>query len=315
MSDGLEYDGEVAAEGGAAPVPPAPPPSDRTRVRRLPKRGRYDRASLDAVLDAGVIAHVGWTGEDGQPYATPTIAWRVGDRLYWHGSSASRMLRQSQGIPVCVTVTLLDGYVMARSGFNHSVNFRSAMVLGTAHLVTDPAEVDTTLEAFIEGLYPGRWAQLRPMTPSERKATTVLWMDLNEASAKVRAEENHDDEGDETWPAWGGVIPLRIVADEPQPDPHVPVDIAPPAFRLPGTRRQAARKDEAARALGGADLRPAVARRHDRESPREAARVRLAHGALPRPPTGPLPARRTRRSSSPRPTGTRPARPPREPRA
>ena len=213
----------------------ARPATDRTRVRRLPKRGRYDRASLDAVLDAGVIAHVGWTGDDGQPYATPTIAWRLGDRLYWHGSSASRMLRQSQGIPVCVTVTLLDGYVLARSGFNHSVNFRSAMVLGTAHLVTDPDEVDATLEAFIEGLYPGRWAQLRPMTPSERKATTVLWMDLTEASAKVRAEENHDD-GDESWPAWGGVIPLRVVAGGPEPDPHVPPDMALPTFRLPGTR-------------------------------------------------------------------------------
>jgi nitroimidazol reductase NimA-like FMN-containing flavoprotein (pyridoxamine 5'-phosphate oxidase superfamily) len=245
VSDGLEYDGEIGDQGDTSA--PAPPPTDRTRVRRLPKRGRYDRASLDAVLDAGIIAHVGWTGEDGQPYATPTIAWRVGDRLYWHGSSASRMLRRTQGIPVCVTVTLLDGYVMARSGFNHSVNFRSAMVLGTAHLVTDPVEVEATLEAFIEGLYPGRWAQLRPMTPSERKATTVLWMDLTEASAKIRAEENHDDDGDETWPAWGGVIPLRVVADEPEPDPHVPVDIAPPAFRLPGVRREAAQGRQAGR--------------------------------------------------------------------
>jgi len=239
MSDGLEYDGEVAAdEDRGAPVAPAEPPSDRTRVRRLPKRGRYDRASVDAILDAGVMAHVGWTGEDGQPYATPTIAWRVGDRLYWHGSSASGMLRATDGRAVCVTVTLLDGYVMARSGFNHSVNFRSVMVLGTAHLVTDPAEVDATLEAFIESLYPGRWSELRPMTPSERKATKVLWMDLGEASAKVRAEENHDDDGDETWPAWGGVIPLRVVAGEPEPDPHVPARILPPAFRLPGDRRR-----------------------------------------------------------------------------
>jgi uncharacterized protein len=218
-------------------VPPATaPPSDRTRVRRLPKRGRYDRASLDAVLDAGVIAHVGWTGDDGQPYATPTIAWRVGDRLYWHGSSASRMLRGTAGRAVCVTVTLLDGYVLARSGFNHSVNFRSAMVLGTANLVTDPAEVDATLEAFIEGLYPGRWAELRPMTAKERKATTVLWMDLTEASAKVRAEENHDDDGDESWPTWGGVIPLRVVAGEPEPDPFVRAGASAPAIRLPGVR-------------------------------------------------------------------------------
>ncbi len=229
--DEVEYADEATTADDTAA---ARPPSDRTRVRRLPKRGRYDRASLDAVLDAGVIAHVGWTGDDGQPYATPTIAWRVGDRLYWHGSSASRMLRATVRRPVCVTVTLLDGYVLARSGFNHSVNFRSAMVLGTANLVSDADEVDATLEAFIEGLYPGRWAGLRPMTPKERKATTLLWMDLTEASAKVRAEENHDDPGDETWPTWAGVIPLRVVAGEPEPDPFVAPGLVPPRVRVPG---------------------------------------------------------------------------------
>ena len=229
---------EAAAENedapGASDAPATPPPSDRTRVRRLPKRGRYDHETVNAIIDAGVIAHVGWTGDDGQPYATPTIAWRVGERLYWHGSTASRMLRATDGQAVCVTVTHLDGYVLARSGFNHSVNFRSAMILGTAHVVTDPAEVDATLEVFIEGLYPGRWAQLRPLSPKERKATTVLWMDLAEASAKVRAEENHDDPGDETWPAWGGIIPLRMVAGAPEPDRFVPAGTPPPAFRLPG---------------------------------------------------------------------------------
>jgi nitroimidazol reductase NimA-like FMN-containing flavoprotein (pyridoxamine 5'-phosphate oxidase superfamily) len=131
-------------------------------------------------------------------------------------------------------VTHLDGYVLARSGFHHSVNFRSAMVLGTAHLVTDPAEVDATLETFIDGLYPGRWATLRPMTAKERKATTVMWMDLAEASAKLRAEENHDDPEDESWPAWGGVIPLRTVTGVPEPDQFVPADMPPPAVRLPG---------------------------------------------------------------------------------
>ena len=229
---------EYPADDAAPATDEAPrPATDRTRVRRLPKRGRYDRATLDAILDAGVIAHVGWTGEDGQPYATPTIAWRHGDRLYWHGSSASRMLRATDGVPVCVTVTLLDGYVLARSGFNHSVNFRSAMVLGTAHVVTDPAEVDATLEAFIEGLYPGRWAALRPMTAKERKATTVLWVDLTEASAKIRAEENHDDPGDETWPTWAGVIPLRVVAGDPEPDAFVAADASAPPIRLPGEPR------------------------------------------------------------------------------
>lgn len=198
----------------------APAPSDRTRVRRLPKRGRYDRETVDAILDAGVVAHVGWV-EDGQPYATPTIAWRMGDRLYWHGSSASRMLRATDGKPVCVTVTHLDGLVLARSGFNHSVNYRSAMVLGVAHRVTDEAEADEALGAFVDHLYPGRWASLRPMTAKERKATAVMWVDLDEASAKVRDDVNHDDPGDETWPVWAGVIPLQTALGAPEPDPYV----------------------------------------------------------------------------------------------
>jgi uncharacterized protein len=207
-------------------------PSDRTRVRRLPKRGRYDRATIDAILDDAIVGHVAWA-LDGQPYATPTAVWRQGDRLYWHGSAASRMLRATDGQAVCVTVTHLDGLVLARSGFNHSVNYRSVMVLGTAHLVTDAAEVDGALDAFIEHLYPGRAAGLRPMTAQERKATSVMWIDLSEASAKLRADVNHDDEGDETWPAWGGVIPVRMVRDEPEPDGLVPPGMPDPAVRLP----------------------------------------------------------------------------------
>ena len=208
------------------------PPSDRTRVRRLPGRGRYDRATIDAILDEAIVGHVAWT-LDGQPYATPTAVWRQGDRLYWHGSAASRMLRATDGQPACVTVTHLDGLVLARSGFHHSVNYRSAMVLGTAHLVTGEAEVDASLEAFIEHLYPGRWQELRPMTARERKATSVMWMDLSEASAKVRSDVNHDDEGDETWPAWGGVIPVRMVRGEPEPDELVSGDVLAPEARLP----------------------------------------------------------------------------------
>jgi nitroimidazol reductase NimA-like FMN-containing flavoprotein (pyridoxamine 5'-phosphate oxidase superfamily) len=210
----------------------AAPPSGRTRVRRLPKRARYDRATIDAILDAAIVGHVAWT-LDGQPYATPTSVWRQGDRLYWHGSAASRMLRATDGQPVCVTVTHLDGLVLARSGFNHSVNYRSVMVLGTARLVTDETEVDASLEAFIEHLYPGRWPELRPMTAKERKATSVMWMDLSEASAKVRADVNHDDEGDETWPAWGGVIPVRSICGEPQPDGFVAPGTPLPEVRLP----------------------------------------------------------------------------------
>ena len=220
----------------AEPQAGSPPPSDRTRVRRLPRRGRYDRATIDAILDQAIVAHVGWTGEDGQPYATPTIAWRVGDRLYWHGSSASRMLRATDGRPVCVTMTHLDGLVLARSGFNHSVNFRSAMVLGTAHLATDPAEAESALAAFVDHLYPGRWATLRPMTAKERKATAVMWMDLDEASAKVRDDVNHDEPGDESWPAWAGVIPLHTAAGRPEPDPFVADGMSAPSVAVPRLR-------------------------------------------------------------------------------
>jgi uncharacterized protein len=221
-----EYPGEDLEEVAAKP------PSDRTRVKRLPKRGRYDRASIDAILDDAIVGHVAWVHE-GQPYATPTAVWRQGDRLYWHGSSASRMLRSTNGQPVCVTVTLLDGLVLARSGFNHSVNFRCVMALGTAHLVTDPEEASQALDAFIEHVYPGRAAELRPMTPKEKKATTVLCMDLTEASAKVRDDINHDDPGDETWPTWAGVIPVRHVRGTPEPDEFVAPGAAAPEPRLP----------------------------------------------------------------------------------
>jgi uncharacterized protein len=209
-------------------------PSPRARVGRKPERGRYDRATIDAILDAAIVGHVGWV-LDGQPYVTPTAVWRQGDRLFWHGSAASRMLRATGGgAPVCVTVTHLDGLVLARSGFDHSVNYRSVMVLGPAHRVTDPGEVDAALEAFVEHLYPGRWAELRPMTAKERKATAVLWIDLAEASAKIRDDVAHDEPGDESWPAWAGVIPLRVLAGEPEPDPGVPAGMRLPVARIPG---------------------------------------------------------------------------------
>jgi nitroimidazol reductase NimA-like FMN-containing flavoprotein (pyridoxamine 5'-phosphate oxidase superfamily) len=210
----------------------ASPPTDRTRVRRLPKRGQYDRTTIEAILDEAIVGHVAWT-LDGQPYATPTNVWRQGDRLFWHGSAASRMLRATDEQPVCVTVTHLDGFVLARSGFNHSVNYRSVMILGTAHLVTDEAEVDAALDAFIDHLFPGRAATLRPMTAKERRATSVMWIDLAEASAKVRSDVNHDGEDDETWPAWGGVVPVRMVRGAPEPDEFVADGTAPPEVRLP----------------------------------------------------------------------------------
>jgi nitroimidazol reductase NimA-like FMN-containing flavoprotein (pyridoxamine 5'-phosphate oxidase superfamily) len=208
------------------------PPSDRVRVRRKPKRGRYDRATIDAILDAAITGTVAWI-QDGQPYATPTAVWRQGDRLYWHGSVASRLLRVTDGQQVCVTVSHLDALVLSRTGMNHSIDYRSVMALGTAHLVTDDGEAEAALEAFVEHLFPGRWSQLRPMTASDRKATSVMWIDLSEASAKVRAEGLHEDAGDETWPAWGGVIPVSMVRGDPEPDEFVPEGTAPPEVRLP----------------------------------------------------------------------------------
>jgi hypothetical protein len=213
----------------ARPDPAAPPPpTDRVRVRRLPDRGRYDRATIDAILDAAIVGHVGYV-VDGQPYVTPTSVWRQGDRLYWHGSSAGRAIRAGRGAPVCVTVSHADALVLARSGFNHSIDYRSVMVIGEAREVTDEAEKLDALEAFTEHLFPGRWATLRPATRQELKATAVLWVDLSESSAKIREGGPHDDPGDETWPTWAGTIPLRTVAGTPEPDAHVPPGLVPPA--------------------------------------------------------------------------------------
>jgi len=204
-------------------------PTLKTRVRRLPKRGHYDRPTVHAVLDAGVICHVGYA-IDSQPYVTPTSYWREGDRLYWHGSSASRMLRHlKQGVPACVTVTHVDGFVLARSGFHHSINYRSVMAFGTAQLVPE-ADKLAVLENFVERLFPGRWLELRPPTRQELKATTVLWMDLDEVSAKIRTGPPVDDEEDYALPVWAGVLPLRATAGLPEPDPRLAPGIDAPAY-------------------------------------------------------------------------------------
>jgi hypothetical protein len=209
------------------------PASDRVRLRRKPDRGRYDRATIDAILDAALVGHVGWV-LDGQPFVTPTAIWRQGDRLYWHGSAASRMVRATKGgAAVCITATILDGLVLARSGLDHSVNYRSVMVLGRAYAVDDEAEMLAALEAFVEHLYPGRWAELRPATPSEIRQTTVLWTDLAEASAKIRADGAHDEPGDETWPAWAGILPVRLVTGTAVPDQHVPAEMMTPSYLPP----------------------------------------------------------------------------------
>lgn len=207
-------------------------PTPRTQVRRMPTRGHYDRETVHAILDAGAIAHVGYV-IDGQPFVTPTAYWRRGERLYWHGSSASRMLRTiDAGSPVCVTVAHIDGFVLARSAFHHSVNYRSVMAFGTAHKLTDDAEVMEALRDFTERLYPGRWDTLRPVQPQELKATTVLAMDLTEAVAKVRVGMPLDDDDDYALPIWAGVLPVQTTVLAPLRDPKNLPGLTPPDYRL-----------------------------------------------------------------------------------
>jgi nitroimidazol reductase NimA-like FMN-containing flavoprotein (pyridoxamine 5'-phosphate oxidase superfamily) len=203
-------------------------PTNRSKVKRLYERGHYDRETVHAILDAGMIAHIAYVIE-GQPYVTPTAYWRDGDVLYWHGSSASRMLRtQSAGIPVCLTVTHLDGLVLARSGFHHSINYRSVMAFGKAHKVEDIAEKEKELNRFIDRVYPGRNATMRGIDPQELKATTLLAMEIEEASAKIRTGPPKDDEPDYTLDCWAGVIPIAQVIGAAVPDPLLKAGVAWP---------------------------------------------------------------------------------------
>jgi nitroimidazol reductase NimA-like FMN-containing flavoprotein (pyridoxamine 5'-phosphate oxidase superfamily) len=192
-------------------------PPDRIRVRRQPIRGRYDRATIDAILDEALICHLGFEVE-GQPYVIPTLHARVDDRLYLHGSSASRMLRHAaSGAPVCATVTLFDGLVLARSVFNHSVNYRSVVVFGTATAVDDD-EKPVALHALAEQLAPGRWEEARQPNAKELKATSILSLPLHEASAKVRSGPEDDDEEDLDLPVWAGVVPVYLAAEPSEYD-------------------------------------------------------------------------------------------------
>ncbi|MGB2627074.1 MAG: pyridoxamine 5'-phosphate oxidase family protein [Candidatus Acidiferrum sp.] len=205
-------------------------PTDRTQVRRLPKRGRYDRETVHQILDTGIVCHVGFN-VDGQPYVIPTNYGRKDDTLYIHGSAASRMLRTlGGGIPVCVTVTHLDGLVLARSAFHHSVNYRSVVILGTAKLVEDPAQKKEALRIFTEQVMQGRWNDIRQPTEQELKATTVLAIELEEVSAKVRTGGPVDDEEDYPLPVWAGVVPLQTVAQAPIPDANRKADYPIPNY-------------------------------------------------------------------------------------
>jgi uncharacterized protein len=205
-------------------------PTQRTQVKRLPDRGAYDSETVFKILDEGLICHVGFS-VDGQPYVIPTGFARVADTLYIHGSAASRMLRTlAEGIQVCVTVTLLDGLVLARSAFHHSMNYRSVVMLGRATLVSDPAEKIKALEAFTEHIVRGRWNDVRLPTESELKATTVLALPLAEVSAKIRTGPPKDDAEDYQLPIWAGVVPLSITPAAPIADPQLKAGLEPPAY-------------------------------------------------------------------------------------
>ncbi len=206
------------------------PITDRTKIKRLPKRGDYDRQTIHMILDEALICHVGFAVE-GQPFVIPTAYGRVGDRLYIHGSPASRMLRTLQGgVDVCVTVTLLDGLVLARSAFHHSMNYRSVVIFGEATIVSDPDEKLLALQAFTEHVIPHRWSEVRQPSPQELAGTLVLSLPITEASAKIRTGAPSDDEPDYQLPVWAGEIPLRLTAAEPIADPKLPPEIPVPNY-------------------------------------------------------------------------------------
>ena len=205
-------------------------PTERTKVRRLPDRGKYDTESVYGILDEAFICHVGFVVE-GQPYVIPTGFARVNDTLYFHGSAASRMLRtMADEVQVCVTVTLVDGIVMARSGFHSSMNYRSVVILGRATQVEGRDEKLAALAAFSEQVMPGRWKDLRETTDAELKGTLVLTLPLKEVSAKVRTGPPKDDEVDYALPLWAGVVPLKLSAGTPIDDPRLPRGIEPPGY-------------------------------------------------------------------------------------
>jgi uncharacterized protein len=214
------------------------PASKRTQVQRLPDRGKYDAETIHAILDAAFVCHVGFV-VDGQPFVIPTNYARDGQKLYLHGSSASRMLRTlAGGIPVCVTVTHVDGVVMARSAFHHSVNYRSVVVLGTAVPVEDRDEKMHALELFTNHVAPGRWNEVRAPTDQELKGTSVLALDLAETSAKIRTGGPKDDPEDYALPIWAGVVPMRVVAGDPLPDAKLTDGIPVAASALELSRKR-----------------------------------------------------------------------------
>ena len=221
-------------------VPQSISPTERTRVIRESHRGAYDRETIDKILDEGYVCHVGFA-VDGQPYVIPTLHVRIADRLYVHGSAASRMLgAAAEGTPIAVTITHIDGLVLARSAFHHSVNYRSAVILGTATLVTDPIEKFAVMKALIDHVAPGRWDHIRHPNEKELAATSVLSIPINEASAKLRSGDPLDDEDDYAMPIWAGQIPFAASTLAPVADARLDLSIPIPAhvanYQLPQNR-------------------------------------------------------------------------------
>jgi nitroimidazol reductase NimA-like FMN-containing flavoprotein (pyridoxamine 5'-phosphate oxidase superfamily) len=211
------------------------PVTSRTRLGRYPVRGSFDRAAIHAILDEGFVCHVAFVA-GGQPFCVPTGYGRAGDVLYLHGSAASRMMGTlAGGVDVCVTVTLVDGLVLARSAFHHSMNYRSVMVFGRARPVEEPGEKTRALTALTNHIVPDRWDGLRPVTEQELGATTVLALPIEEASAKVRSGPPKDDAEDATWPVWAGVVPVGVRIGDPAPDGGAGEGVA--AFDVAALRR------------------------------------------------------------------------------
>jgi nitroimidazol reductase NimA-like FMN-containing flavoprotein (pyridoxamine 5'-phosphate oxidase superfamily) len=213
-------------------------PMERTEVRRLPQRAAYDRDTVYRILDEGLVCHIGFVGE-GRPVVIPAGYGRKDDTLYIHGSTASRMFRTlAAGAEVCVTVTLLDGLVLARSAFHHSMNYRSVIIFGRASVINDPVAKLAALQAFTEHVAPGRWLEIRPPSPKELQATMVLAIPLKEVSAKVRTGLPHDDEEDYALPVWAGVLPFSNATGEPLPDDRLPARIQIPEYLRQYDRRR-----------------------------------------------------------------------------
>ena len=211
------------------------PPSSRVRVRRESQKGRYDRVTIDAILDDGFLCHVGVVQDD-QPFVVPTGYVRDGDRILIHGSAASRMLNTAKApVPVCVTVTHVDGVVLARSAFNSSINYRSVMILGEMREVTEREDKLTALRMFTDHLVPGRWDDARRVKDKELKATSVLSLDLTEASAKLRSGPPDDPDEDLDEPVWAGIVPLITRAGDPVADPSLRSGVELPAYLSPPT--------------------------------------------------------------------------------